>query len=517
MFDFELAHPFQSHDDHFHEECAVFGIWGVASDEENRAKAATITATGLHSLQHRGQEACGIVAFDQGRFLVHRAIGLVGDVFGQGKADDRRAGPLTRLVGTAAIGHTRYATSGKGEGPTPVRNIQPLWTDLDDTGGFALAHNGNLTNAQTLKSDLRAEGRRFQSTVDTEVILDLMARSREKRLASRLIDALTRVVGAYSIVGLSAKKLIGVRDPSGVRPLVLGRLDNAWIICSETCALDIVGASFVRDIDPGEMVVIDENGLQSLRPFATAPRRFCIFEYIYFSRPDSFVEGNNVYAIRQQIGRELALEETYKADMVIPIPDSGTPAAIGYAKESGIPFELAITRSQLAGRSFIEPDQESREQVVRRKLNVNRDMVRGKRVVLVDDSIVRGTTSKILVRMFRDAGVREVHMRIASPPTRSPCYYGVDTPSQGELIYNQYTSLEQMERHLGVDSLRYLSVKGMYRAAGETDIPENEDDCGGSAGYCDACFTGNYPIDLIDAAGKSTSQTDLFREFSDQT
>lgn len=511
MNDMLTTRPFDADDDHFHEECAVFGIWGAGSDEDNPSRAAAITATGLHALQHRGQEACGIVAFDKSQFLVHRAVGLVGDVFGKGKADRGGAGPLTRLVGSSAIGHTRYATSGKGAGPASIRNIQPLWTDLDETGGFALAHNGNLTNAMTLKAELRAEGRRFQSTSDTEVILDLMARSRERRLANRLIDALSRVVGAYSIVGLSAKKLIGVRDPSGVRPLVLGRLDNAWIICSETCALDIVGATFVRDIEPGEMIVIDEDGMQTRR-IGAAPRRFCIFEYIYFSRPDSFVEGRNVYSIRQAIGRELAKEETYSADMVIPVPDSGTPAAVGYAKESGIPFELAVTRSQLAGRSFIEPDQESREQVVRRKLNVNRDMVRGKSVVLVDDSIVRGTTSKILVNMFRDAGVREVHMRIASPPTRSPCYYGVDTPSKGELIFNQYANLEQMERHLGVDSLRYLSVPGMYRAVGETDIPEDETECGAKAGYCDACFTGKYPIRLVDNSEGSVNQKDLFRE-----
>ena len=511
MDDMMTTHPFDADDDHFHEECAVFGIWGAEGGDDNPTKAAAITATGLHALQHRGQEACGIVAFDQSQFLVHRAVGLVGDVFGKGKADAGTSGPLSRLVGDAAIGHTRYATSGKGAGPAPIRNIQPLWTDLDETGGFALAHNGNLTNAMTLKAELRSEGRRFQSTSDTEVILDLMARSRERRLANRLVDALSRVVGAYSIVGLSAKKLIGVRDPSGVRPLVLGRLDNAWIICSETCALDIVGATFVRDIEPGEMVVIDEDGLQSRR-IGTGPRRFCIFEYIYFSRPDSFVEGRNVYGIRQAIGQELAREETHRADMVIPVPDSGTPAAIGYAKESGIPFELAVTRSQLAGRSFIEPDQESREQVVRRKLNVNRDMVRGKSVVLVDDSIVRGTTSKILVKMFRDAGVREVHMRIASPPTRSPCYYGVDTPSKGELIFNQYSNLEQMERHLGVDSLRYLSVPGMYRAVGETDMPEDETECGAKAGYCDACFTGKYPIRLVDNSEASNNQKDLFRE-----
>jgi len=512
MTDLLTTHPFQSHDDHFHEECAIFGIWGAESGDDDPSRAAAITATGLHALQHRGQDACGIVAFDKGHFLVHRARGLVGDVFGKGKAEESRSGPLQRLVGDAAIGHTRYATSGKGDGPTPVRNIQPLWTDLDETGGFALAHNGNLTNALKKKEELRAEGRRFQSNVDTEVILDLMARSRKRRLSERLIDALNSVVGAYSIVGLSAKKLIGVRDPSGVRPLVLGRLDNAWIICSETCALDIIGATFVRDIEPGELVVIDKDGLQSFRPFTPKPKRFCIFEYIYFSRPDSFVEGRNVYAIRHAIGRELAIEETHSADMVIPVPDSGTPAAIGYAAESGIPFEPAITRSQLAGRSFIEPDQESREQVVRRKLNVNRDMVRGKRVVLVDDSIVRGTTSKILVRMFRDAGVREVHLRIASPPTVSPCYYGVDTPSKGELIYNQYDTREQMERHMGVDSLRYLSVPGMYRATGATDIPEAIEDMGAQKGFCDACFTGHYPIELIDAGGDDTRQRELFRE-----
>ncbi|MEC9345661.1 MAG: amidophosphoribosyltransferase [Pseudomonadota bacterium] len=478
-------------DDRFHEECAVFGIWG-------HDQAARLTALGLHALQHRGQEACGICAFDGDQFHVHRALGLVGDVFGKGKADTGSPDPIARLSGRSAIGHTRYATSGR----TVLRNIQPLWTDLDETGGFALAHNGNLTNARKLKSELRSEGRRFQSTSDTEVILDLVARSRETRLVHRVVDALSRVIGAYSLVALSRKKLVGVRDPAGVRPLVLGRLDGAWILCSETCGLDIIGASYVRDIEPGELVVIDEDGLQSYRPFAAKPRHFCIFEYIYFSRPDSHVEGRDVYSIRRAIGRELAREMEVDADIVVPVPDSGTPAAVGYAQASGIPFELAITRNQYTGRTFIEPDQERRDIAVRRKLNANRDLMRGKRVILVDDSIVRGTTSKRIVRMVREAGAREVHLRIASPPTKGPCFYGVDTPSRAELIVNQYDSLEQVAREIGVDSLAYLSIEGMYRAVGDSE-----------AGYCDACFTGNYPIPLVDSPDQpAESRLPLFDE-----
>lgn len=485
-------------DDKWNEECAVFGIWGSPD-------AAQITALGLHALQHRGQEACGIVAFHKDHFKVHRAIGLVGDVFGQSKGGDDKA--QVSLKGRSAIGHTRYATSGA----TARRNIQPLWTDLEDQGGFALAHNGNLTNAQTLKRRLRAEGRRFWSTTDTEVILDLVAASRQRRLVPRLVDALTQVKGAYSVVALSKKKLIGVRDPAGVRPLVLGRLDDGgWIIASETCGLDIVGANFVRDIKPGEMVVIDESGVESLFPFAPQGHKFCIFEYIYFSRPDSIVEGKDVYNIRKSIGRELAKQCGIEADMVVPVPDSGTPAAIGYAEESGLPFDLAITRNHYVGRTFIEPTQNQRALGVRRKLNANPGMLEGKRVILVDDSVVRGTTARQIVRMVRDAGAKEVHICVASPPTMSPCFYGVDTPSKAELIVNQYDDLDQIAKHIDADSLHYLTVEGLYRAVGAAN-QHTED----SRPYCDACFTGDYPIELTDEDAPPQTEHTVFSEVSE--
>lgn len=483
-------------DDHFHEECAVFGVWGTDG-------AAGLTALGLHALQHRGQEACGIVAFDSGHFNVHRALGLVGDVFGKGVADESGSNPISRLTGRAAIGHTRYATSGR----TMIRNIQPLWTDLDESGGFALAHNGNLTNARQLKKELRAEGRRFQSTTDTEVILDLVARSNERQLVKRLVSAMKRIVGAYSLVALSKKKLIAARDPAGVRPLVLGRLDEAWVVSSETCGLDIIGADYVRDVKPGEMIVIDETGMESHFPLAEEAPHFCIFEYVYFARPDSKVNGKDVYSIRRNIGRELAREEVVAADMVVPVPDSGTPSALGYAEVLDIPFELAITRNHYVGRSFIEPDQRHRDLAVLRKLNANRGLLRGKRVVLVDDSIVRGTTSKRIVEMVRDAGASEVHLRIASPPTISPCFYGVDTPSKSELIYNQFESLDQVRNAIKVDSLAYLSIDGLYRAVGESRRSLE-------AGYCDACFSGDYAIPLLDEndKGVEADQGSLFHE-----
>ena len=463
-------------DDKLHEECGVFGIWGTAD-------AAAHTALGLHALQHRGQEATGLVAFDGEQFNIHRAVGLVGDNF-----DDQAV--IGQLKGHAAIGHNRYSTSGE----TILRNIQPLVAELH-SGGFAIAHNGNLTNARTVRRELVNRGAIFQSTMDTEVIIHLVATSRAGHLIARLTDALNQVVGAYSLVALSNKKLIGVRDPSGVRPLVLGRLDAAWILASETCALDIIGAAFVRDVEPGEMIVVDADGLHSLRPFdAPAPRRFCIFEYVYFSRPDSVVEGRGVYQVRKQIGAELARECPVEADIVVPVPDSGTPAAIGFAEAAGLPFDLGIIRNHYVGRTFIEPTDQIRHLGVKLKHNANRAVLEGKRVVLVDDSIVRGTTSLKIVEMVRAAGAAAVHMRIASPPTTHSCFYGVDTPSRDRLIAAQHDEAE-IARRIAADSLKYLSLDGLYRAV--IGAPRD----GAEPQFCDACFSADYPIALSDLVG----------------
>ncbi|MBM3487146.1 MAG: amidophosphoribosyltransferase [Alphaproteobacteria bacterium] len=468
-----LAHPFD--DDKLREECGIFGVYG-------HADAAALTALGLHALQHRGQEACGIVTFDGQQFRSHRALGQVGDNFGDPQV-------IGRLPGRAAIGHNRYSTQGE----PALRNVQPLFGDFE-FGGFAVGHNGNLTNARQLRRDLVKRGCLFQSTTDTEVIVHLIAISQFNTVVDRLIDALRQVVGAYSLVALSNEGMIGVRDPVGVRPLVLGRLDDAHILASESCALDIIGAEYVRDLAPGEIVIIDELGVRSLRPFDQRPRRFCIFEYVYFARPDSKIEGRNVYEARRRIGAELARESHVEADVVIPVPDSGVPAAIGYAHAAGLPYELGIIRNHYVGRTFIEPTDRIRHLGVKLKHNANRAVIEGKCVVLVDDSIVRGTTSVKIVEMVRNAGAAAVHMRIASPPTTHSCFYGVDTPERSELLAARH-DVAAMARFIGVDSLAFLSIDGLYRAVGlagrDAARPQ----------YCDACFSGAYPIALVDQDG----------------
>ncbi|MCS6890246.1 MAG: amidophosphoribosyltransferase [Rhodovarius sp.] len=478
--------PHDAEEDRFREECGVFGVW-------NHADAAALTALGLHALQHRGQEAAGIVTLAPGGvFHHHRGLGLVGDIFGDAKV-------IGALPGRAAVGHNRYATTGE----TALRNVQPLFADFA-FGGFAVAHNGNLTNAATLRRELVRRGCLFQSSTDTEVLVHLIAISLYANVLDRLIDALRQVQGAYSLVALHQGGLIGVRDPLGVRPLVIGRLPHAtaapaWILASETCALDIVGAEFVRDVDPGEIVVIDDSGLRSIKPFEQQPRRFCIFEYIYFARPDSVVEGTGVYETRKRIGAELARESPVPADVVVPVPDSGVPAAMGYAAESGIPYELGIIRNHYVGRTFIEPTDQIRHLGVKLKHSANRATLNGRRVVLVDDSIVRGTTSRKIVEMVRNAGAAEVHMRISSPPTTHSCFYGIDTPSRRELLAAQH-DVAEMARLIGADSLAFISLDGLYRALGRPGRDR------AAPGFCDACFTGDYAIPLTDwpaeAAGR---------------
>ena len=477
------THPFDiDGDDKLHEECGVFGIFGSED-------AAVMTALGLHALQHRGQEASGIVTFDGKTMHAHRALGHVGDNF------DANSEHMNSLVGHVAIGHNRYSTSGNG---SALLEIQPFASELA-FGKFALAHNGNLTNAARLRSSLVETGSLFQSSSDTEILVHLVARSHQESVTDRLIDAIKQIEGAFSLVCVAADMLIGVRDPHGVRPLVLGQQDGAYVLASETCALDIVGADYVRDINPGEMVVIDSDGLTSLMPFQPVSPRFCVFEYIYFARPDSVLENRGVYHARKAIGAELATESAIDADIVIPVPDSGVPAALGYAEASGLPFELGIIRNHYVGRTFIQPTQKGRTDSVKLKHNANPAAVAGKRVVLVDDSIVRGTTSRKIVTMMRAAGAAEVHMRIASPPTTNPCFYGVDTPDQDQLIAAKL-SIEEIAKDIGADSLAFITVDGLYRALGEAnrnnDVPQ----------FCDACFTGDYPINLASGlSGKRVS------------
>lgn len=462
-------------DDVFHDECGVFGIFG-------RQDAAAIATLGLHALQHRGQEAAGIVSFDGSQFRVERHVGLIGDRF-------TKQSVIDRLQGTRAIGHTRYATTGE----SGLRNVQPLFAEFAD-GGFAVAHNGNITNAMTIQRALQKQGAIFSSTSDTETLLHLVAMSGEKNFISRFTDAVRQLEGAFSLVALSSKKMIGCRDALGIRPLVLGDLEGAYLFASETCALDIIGARFVRDVKPGEMVIITEKGVESIFPFEPQHPRFCVFEYVYFARPDSTVEGRNVYDARKNIGCELARESPVDADLVVPVPDSGTPAAIGYAQEAGLPFELGIVRNHYVGRTFIQPTDSIRHMGVKLKHNANQGILDGKRVVLVDDSIVRGTTSRKIVQMVRDAGAREVHMRIASPPTRASCFYGVDTPETAQLLASRMT-VEEMADFIRVDSLGFVSIDGLYRAVGferrDPDAPQ----------FCDACFSRDYPTELTDQSG----------------
>ena len=476
------AHPFDFDGwcldgDKLKEECGIFGIIGVAD-------AANFVALGLHALQHRGQEAGGIVSHDaeQG-FNNARRFGYVRDNFTSQKVMETLPGPL-------AIGHVRYSTAGS-KGQTAIRDVQPFFGEFA-MGGAAIAHNGNITNANALRRELIDRGSIFQSSSDSECIIHLMARSLQRSIPERMEDALRRVEGAFSVVAMTGTKLIGVRDPLGVRPLVLGRLGEGWVLSSETCALDIIGAEFLREIKPGEMVVIDDDGIDSRFPFRPRPSRFCIFEHVYFSRPDSILGGRSVYETREAIGRELAKEAPVDADLVCPVPDSGTPAAIGFSLESGIPFAMGIIRNQYVGRTFIEPTEQIRNMGVRLKLNVNRALIRGKRVILVDDSVVRGTTSRKIKEMILDAGATEVHFRIASPPTAWPCFYGVDTP-QREKLLAAAMSEDEMREHLAVDSLKFISLDGLYRAVGE---PGGRD--AACPQYCDACFSGEYPVEPAD-------------------
>ena len=470
-----LSHPFD--DDKLREECGVFGVIGVQD-------AANFVALGLHALQHRGQEAGGIITHspEQGFQSAHR-FGLVRDNFTSARLMDT-------LPGAIGIGHVRYSTAGS-KGATAMRDVQPFFGEFA-MGGAAIAHNGNITNAHAIRRELIERGSIFQSSSDSECIIHLMARSIQKNIPERMKDALRRIEGAFSIVAMTRTKLIGVRDALGVRPLVLGRIgpekDAGWVLSSETCALDIIGADFIREIEPGEMVVIDKTGVTSTRPFERLASRFCIFEQVYFSRPDSILGGRSVYETRHQSGVALAREAPVEADLVCPVPDSGTPAAIGYSHESGIPFAMGITRNQYMGRTFIEPSEQIRNMGVRLKLNVNRALVAGKRIVLVDDSVVRGTTSQKIKQMILEAGAKEVHFRIASPPTAWPCFYGVDTPERSKLLAANMTE-DEMRDYIGVESLKFISLDGLYRAAGErggrkASCPQ----------FCDACFSGEYPV-----------------------
>ncbi len=475
-------------DDKMHEECGVVGVW-------NCTDAAAITALGLHALQHRGQTATGIVSFDGQIFRSHKGVGLVGDNFSDARV-------IAGLPGTSAMGHNRYATTGD----TVLRNVQPLFADFE-FGGLAVAHNGNLTNATMLRRALVRRGCLFQSTTDSEVFIHLIAISLYSTVVDRLIDALKQVVGAYSLIAMTDEALMGVRDPLGVRPLILGRVESSggWVLASETCALDIIGATFVRDVEPGEIIVISDAGVRSIRPFAKKEPRFCIFEYVYFARPDSVVEGMPVYAARKRIGCELARESHVEADVVVPVPDSGVPAAMGYSAESGIPFELGIIRNHYVGRTFIEPTDSIRHLGVKLKHSANRPVLEGKRVILVDDSIVRGTTSKKIVEMVRQAGAAEVHMRVSSPPTTHSCFYGIDTPERSKLLAAQH-DVAEMAALIGADSLAFVTPDGLYRALNQSGRDAAQPQ------YCDACFTGEYPISLPDMTEGDTRQLSLLSE-----
>ena len=474
-----LAHTFDCNKRK--EECGIFGVNGVSD-------AANFVALGLNALQHRGQEAGGIVAFEENHgFNSARRFGYVRDNF-------TKESLMSTLPGHNAIGHVRYSTAGN-KGHTAIRDVQPFFGEFA-MGGCAIAHNGNLTNAESLRKELIERGSIFQSSSDSECIIHLMARSIHKDHINRLKDALSRVEGAFSVVAMTRTKLIGIRDPRGVRPLVLGKLGEGWVLASETCALDIVGAEHVREIEPGEMIVIGPEGIKSTFPFERTAPRPCIFEKVYFSRPDSILGGQSVYETRRQIGIELAKESPVEADLVCPVPDSGTPAAIGFSHESGIPYGMGIIRNSYMGRTFIEPTEQIRNMGVRLKLNVNRALIEGKRVILVDDSVVRGTTSRKIKEMILDAGAAEVHFRIASPPTAWPCFYGVDTP-QREKLLAATMSADEMRQHLNVASLKFISMDGLYRACG-VETGRNKD----NPAYCDACFSGEYPIAPSDQLAK---------------
>ncbi len=467
--------------DKFHDECAVMGVYG-------HPEASNMVYLGLYALQHRGQESCGIVSSDGKGLISHRQMGLVADAF--------KEEVIKRLEGNSAIGHNRYSTTGQSH----LKNAQPFVVEYSQ-GPIAISHNGNLVNGALLREELERSGSIFQSTTDTEVIIHLIATSKEATLIGRIVEALSRARGAYSLLFLTLDKMIAARDPYGFRPLVLGKFREgknrgAYVFASETCALDLIEAEFIRDVEPGEIVTIGPDGLESLKPFPPVPHAKCIFEYIYFARPDSNLFGHNVYQVRKALGRQLARESGVPADLVTPVPDSGVPAAIGYAEESKIPLEFGLIRNHYVGRTFIEPQQTIRNFGVKIKLNAQRDVLNGKRVVVVDDSIVRGTTSRKIIRMLRDAGAKEVHMRISSPATIGPCYYGIDTPTRSELIASS-NSVEEIRRYIEADTLAYLSRDGMYAYFD-----------GQRKGFCDACFSGDYPVHFEDEG--HTRQLHLF-------
>jgi amidophosphoribosyltransferase len=480
-----LTHPFHDADgDTLREECGVFGAI-------NATDASAATALGLHALQHRGQEAVGITSFDGTEFYSRRGLGHVADNFSGQDA-------IAELPGTMAAGHVRYSTTG-GAG---LRNVQPLYADLAG-GGFAVAHNGNISNAGTLREDLVRRGSIFQSTSDTEVIIHLVATSRYPTITDRLVDALRLLEGAYALIVMTPVGMIACRDPLGIRPLVMGRIGDATVFASESVAFDVMGAELVREVEPGELIKVDFDGnVDSLHPFGTHSPRPCIFEHVYFSRPDSIFAGRSVYEARKAIGAQLAVESPCEADLVVPVPDSGVPAAIGYAQQSGLPFELGIIRSHYVGRTFIQPSDGARHAGVKRKHNANRALVAGKRIVLIDDSIVRGTTSLSIVEMMRDAGATEVHFRVASPPTAHSCFYGVDTPERSKLLAARM-DLEPMRQFIKADSLAFVSIDGLYRAVG--DKPRDS----ACPQFCDACFTGDYPTSLTDLAKRDDAQGQL--------
>ena len=461
------------------EECGVFGIY-------NHQEASNLTYLGLYALQHRGQEACGIVSSDGHDLHAHKGMGLVADVFGDQQI-------FKKLPGRSAIGHVRYSTTGS----SVLKNVQPIMVNYS-RGSIAVSHNGNLVNAQRIKDELEAWGSIFQTTMDTEIIIHLLATSKANSLLDRLTDALNQVTGAYSLLFLTESRMIAARDPHGFRPLCLGRLGSAYVVASESCALDLIEATFIREIEPGEIVEITSTGMTSYFPLKKAIPSPCIFEFVYFARPDSLIFGKNVYSVRKELGRQLAREHRVDADIVIPVPDSGVPAAMGYAEESGISFELGLIRNHYVGRTFIEPQQSIRHFGVKIKLNPVRELLAGKRVVVIDDSIVRGTTSRKIVKMVRNAGASEVHMVISSPPTSYPCYYGIDTPNRKELISASHT-IDEIRRYITADSLAYLSEEGLLKAVGTSNT-----------GYCKACFSGGYPIGFPNA--RPEDQMDLFEK-----
>ncbi|GBE15903.1 amidophosphoribosyltransferase precursor [bacterium BMS3Abin14] len=465
--------------DKFQDECGVFGVWG-------HTESANLTYLGLYALQHRGQECAGIAATDGVKIFRHGEMGLVNDIF--------TPSVLEKLPGKVAIGHNRYSTSGE----SLPENIQPIAVTYS-RGGLAVAHNGNLVNAPYLKRELEENGAIFQSSSDTEVLIHLVARSKAPQVMDRVIEALYQVRGAYSLLFMTEKRIVAVRDPRGFRPLCIGRLGDAYVFSSESCALDLIEAEFVRDVEPGEVVTVDDSGMHSFFPFPKMKTSPCIFEYVYFARPDSTLDGKNVYMVRKNLGRLLAKEAPVQADVVIPVPDSGVPAAVGFSEGTGIPIEMGLIRNHYIGRTFIEPTQSIRHFGVKLKLNTCREAVMGKKVVLIDDSIVRGTTSRKIVKMVRDAGAAEVHIRISSPPTISPCYYGIDTPTHNELIASSHT-VEEIRKYITADSLGYLSMKGMVESVG-WDGPMDK------AAFCRACFSGEYPVSF---PRENTSQMSLW-------